>query len=281
MRSIKSKSDQVQHLLNDSNLDFLCLSETWLHKYSPSAVFSAPGYNIYRRDRLGSKVGGVLIYAKDIFNCKEIHVSNQNGLELICLDIPLSPQMSFVLIVIYRPPLSNIDFYEKLDNLLKQCNFQKEVIIMGDLNINWEDKQNRKNLKRVMDGMDLTLLIHGPTKMTNSTSTHIDLVFSNRPERILKSFNMLTGLSDHNLIVVARKLNSKRFKPLAASESHTIPRNEQHNFKTSIQQVNWNELLSGSNLEQDCLTFSNKLQEIINNLHARLKIGSKRTVSLG
>ena len=150
--------------------------------------------------RLGSKVGGVLIYAKDIFNCKEIHVSNQNGLELICLDIPLSPQMSFVLIVIYRPPLSNIDFYEKLDNLLKQCNFQKEVIIMGDLNINWEDKQNRKNLKRVMGGMDLTQLIHGPIRITNSASTQIDLVFSNRPERILKSFNMLRGLSDHNLI---------------------------------------------------------------------------------
>ena len=145
---------------------------------------------------MGSKVGGVLIYAKDIFNCKEIHVSNQNGLELICLDIPLSPQMSFVLIVIYRPPLSNIDFYEKLDNLVKQCNFQKEVIIMGDLNINWEDKQNRKNLKRVMDGIDL-----------NTICTHIDLVFSNRPERILKSFNMLTGPSDHNLISVARKLN--------------------------------------------------------------------------
>ena len=84
--------------------------------------------------------GGALIYAKYIVNCKEIHASNENGLELICLDITLSPQRSFVLIVIYRPPLSNIDFYEKLDNLLKQCNFQKEVIIMGDLNINWEDK---------------------------------------------------------------------------------------------------------------------------------------------
>ena len=54
---------------------------------------------------------------------------------------------------------------------------------MGDLNINWEDKQNRKNLKKVMDGM-LIQLIHGPTRITNSTSTQIDLVFSNRPERI-------------------------------------------------------------------------------------------------
>ena len=85
---------------------------------------------------------------------------------------------------------------------------KKVVIIIGDLNINWEDKQNRKNLKKVMDGM-LIQLIHGPTRITNSTSTQIDFVFSNRPERTLKSFNMLTGLSDHNQILVARKLNSK------------------------------------------------------------------------
>ena len=71
---------------------------------------------------MGSKGEGFLIYAKNILNCKEIHVSNENRLELNCLYITLSPQMSFVLIVIYRPPSSNIDFHEKLDHLLKECN---------------------------------------------------------------------------------------------------------------------------------------------------------------
>ncbi len=52
--------------------------------------------------------------------------------------------MSFVLIVIYRPPSSNISFYENLKQLLKQCDFNKEVIIMGDFNINWDDKNRQK-----------------------------------------------------------------------------------------------------------------------------------------
>lgn len=30
---------------------------------------------------------------------------------------------------------------------------------MGDLNINWEDKLNKKNLKRIMDGLDLISLL--------------------------------------------------------------------------------------------------------------------------
>ena len=70
---------------------------------------------------------------------------------------------------------------------------------------------------------------------------------------------MLTGLSDHNLIIVSTKLNNKQFKPLVAAESYKILRNEQNNLQTSIQQVNWNELILGNNLERDCLTFSSKI----------------------
>lgn len=53
IRSIKIKSLQVQHLLTDSNLDFLCLSETWLKESSPSAASNVPGFKSFRRDRVG------------------------------------------------------------------------------------------------------------------------------------------------------------------------------------------------------------------------------------
>lgn len=78
-----------------------------------------------------------MIYAKDTFNCNEIHVTDENDLEFIGLNVTLSPQMSYILVVIYRPPSSNADFYEKLDILLKQLNPAKELIILGDLNVNW------------------------------------------------------------------------------------------------------------------------------------------------
>ncbi len=65
IRSILSKSEQIQHLLLDSNLDFLCLSETWLSQNAPLAALNIPGYNIYRKDREGSKKGGgVMVYIK-------------------------------------------------------------------------------------------------------------------------------------------------------------------------------------------------------------------------
>ena len=51
-------------------------------------------------------------------------------------------------------------------------------------NLDWQRRNSHSELNGTMDWMDLTQLIHGPTRITNSTSTQIDLVFSNRPERI-------------------------------------------------------------------------------------------------
>lgn len=59
----------------------------------------------------------------------------------------LAPQMTLTIIVIYRPPSANISFYDKLKGMLCQCDFRKEVIVMGNFNINWEDKTSRKKLK--------------------------------------------------------------------------------------------------------------------------------------
>lgn len=99
---------------------------------------------------------------------------------------------------------------------------------MGDFNINWGEKSSRKNFKQITDNFDLMQLINGPTRITNSTSTQIDLIFSNRPERILKSYNMVTGLSDHNLTLVARKLSNKKFSTSAKQyESFGISKNKQ------------------------------------------------------
>ncbi len=72
---------------------------------------------------------------------------------------------------------------------------------MGDFNLNWEDKIMKK-FKQITDGFNLVQMVKGPTRITNSTSTQIDLIFSNRPERITQSYNMITRLSDHNIVLI-------------------------------------------------------------------------------
>ncbi len=81
-----------------------------------------------------------MVYIKSTLHCLKIQWSNCNIFECLGLNVSLSPQISFVLVVIYRPPSADNSFYENFEKLLKESNLDKSIIIiMGDFNINWED----------------------------------------------------------------------------------------------------------------------------------------------
>ncbi len=152
---------------------------------------------------------------------------------------------------------------------------------MGDFNINWEEKSARKSLKRITNDFDLTQLINGPTRITNSSRTQMDLIFSNRPKRIVKSFNMLTGLSDHNLMLIARKLTNKHFTPFVQDqESLNIPKNMQGQFISAAQRINWETVLFGKSPEEDCKRFTDKLLSLIDEFACRQRSRKKKHHSL-
>lgn len=147
-----------------------------------------------------------MFYVREHLKCKQIQWACVNNLECIGLTVTLSPQMSITLIGIYRPPSASNLFYVELQTILKECNSKKEIILLGDFNVNWNDKTNHKRLKALTSSFDLLQLIKEPTRITNSSETCIDLVFSNKYERIQKTYNMVTGLSDHNMMLFSRKM---------------------------------------------------------------------------
>lgn len=221
-----------------------------------------------------------MIYVESGIQCNEIVWPNNTDLECIGLNLILSPQMSFTLMVIYRPPYSNVSFYENLKQVLKLCNFSKEVIIMEDFNINWDDKTVRNHLKQITDYFDLQQMINGPTRLTNSTRSQIDLIFSNRADRILKTFNMLTGISDHNLILFARKLSSKRLNSFVRKhDSYGIPKHKLNDFRRAVLQIEWDELLTRTDQDEDRQMFSKKLERTMTDFSCILKPKNKKTYS--
>ena len=133
-----------------------------------------------------------MIYIKEHFNCNQICWPFNDDIEGLGLNITLSPEMSFELIVVYRPPSSNNDFYATLKKRLKIFDPKTEVILLGDLNCNWLDKTNRRDLKQITDSLDFAQLTVGPTRITTSSQTQIDLIFSNKFERVVKTYNLLT-----------------------------------------------------------------------------------------
>ena len=234
---MSNKREQLEHLLGHSNIDCLGLTETWLKQSSPEALVNMPGYNAFRKDRVKGKGGGALLYVKDTIQCKQIEWPAEVQIECVGLDITLSTEMSFILICLYRHPNAKADFYDQLKVLLNFCDLNKEIILIGDFNVNWDDKKGRKNLKQITDQYNFTQLVEQPTRITNNSKTRIDLLFSNKAERIIKNHNLLTGLSDHNIIFFSRKLTKQRFYKSSRPQSHvhTIPKNQQQNFIAAIR----------------------------------------------
>lgn len=267
VRSISSKTDQVEKLLTDSNLDFICLSETWLTKTSPQAAYCIPGYSIFRRDRSTGRGGGLLFYVKEHLQCQQINVQDKLDVEIECiaLTVNVSPQMSFILAGFYRPPSTDAKFYTSFKEILKELNtLGKEVIVLGDFNVNWIDKNSRKRLKEIIGLYNFEQLIQGPTRITKTSKTQIDLVFSNKSDRIIKSFNFITGMSDHNLVLIARKLNKNRFtfRTNKKEAFYKIPNKDLVHFDQELEKVDWNILNSNDEIGSFCGGFLDLINKV-------------------
>ena len=127
------------------------------------------------------------------------------------------------------------------------------IIFMSNFNINWKNKTCRRKLR----DHRLFQIIQGPTRGTQSSQTQIDLVFTNRPDRIIKSSNLLTGMYDHNVTLVVRKITKKRFKNHINVQQYNkkIQKSKQSNYDAAISQIDWSDLLSNEDPESGYRTF--------------------------
>ncbi len=265
IRSMINKCEQLEDLLMHLNIDCLGLTETWLKPLSPEALMSMPGYNVFRNDRVKGKGGGALLYVKNTLDCEQIKWPNEIQAECVRVNITLSTEMSFTLLYLYRHPSAQVEYYEQLKTILNTCNLNKEVIIMGDLNVNGDDKKGRENLKQNRDYFNLSQLIEQPARVTSHSRTRIDLLFSNRAERITKTYNFLTGMSDHNIMFFSRKLSKKRLnrphrpQPFASF----IPKNLQQNFVAALKHLEWDEIFLCDDTDSGCSVFLSKISEVM------------------
>jgi hypothetical protein len=102
----------------------------------------------------------------------------------------------------------------------------QEIYLLGDLNCDMLDSSSHvtKRSNLLMESYQLSQVITQPTRVTQSSSTLIDVCITSNPEHIILSDVISLGISDHNLIHVVRKSNS-----VAKTHSHKSVR--VRNFK--------------------------------------------------
>ena len=150
---------------------------------------------------------------------------------------------------IYRAPGSNInEFNGKLDKVLQDIHnhpvYKKasEIILCGDYNINLlnHDKhQQTQNYLETLLGHGMLPLITLPTRITPTSSTLIDHIFSNLKHDSFDSGIIYSAISDHLAIFHIRPMQTKKSKPKSTVYMRKINERNTELFKESLSNTDW------------------------------------------
>lgn len=135
-----------------------------------------------------------------------------------------------------RPAVHN-NHYETLIGKLDSLGL--EYYLMGDLNCNMASTRldsNTRLLCELSDIYGLQKLITEPTRITESSSSLIDVIFTNCINRIVCSGVLHVGISDHSLIyALYRKLAPEfAFKRHSTKTYRTFCNFNRENFRRDI-----------------------------------------------
>ena len=201
IQGLSNKIEQVRLSLQSENnqIHVFGLSESKLSSFHPDSGFLINGFQIpFRRDRQENAGGGVLVYVKDGVSCKRRDDLEQANLECIWLEIRPSKSKPFLIGNMYRPPNSTIQwneiFEENIENVLRE---EKEIYLMGDINRDLLNKQIKQAWSDYMEPFGLVQMVSEATRVTPSSRTLIDHIYTNCTENVNSVNVPKIGLSDH------------------------------------------------------------------------------------
>lgn len=203
IRSLYPSFNELKDVVGDENFMILGVTETWLSPEIGNDVLGIDGYGLVRNDREG-RGGGVAIYYKTNLNIKIHTLEQKQALEQLWITFKIK-QETYGLGVVYRAPSQNVSealniLESTISDILPEVD---NIIITGDLNINMFNlaANSTMQLMSFMDTFKLTQVINEPTRITNYSSTLIDVMLINSNKLVLKQgCRDMHDLTDHRLI---------------------------------------------------------------------------------
>ena len=279
-RGLFNNMANLTALFSGQKNTILTLSETHIESNSAHDVddlYQIPGFQFIKRNRTTGKGGGVAVYISNNIKWKRKNNFENSNIESVWIEITPNKSKSFFVGCVYRPPDSSCHLSKEWNNIfsLDLANIfdcEKETIVVGDFNVNYLKRADHREVKDIFNGHGLTQLIKDPTRVTSSSSTLIDLIFTNKPCNISKSTVLPLSLSDHDAILCVRKLkNSKTQQKEVSSRNY---RNYDENaFGNHLRQSDWDYFYSCTDVNKAWESFKNIFLTTLN--HPLLQKESK------
>jgi len=160
----------------------ICLIEHHLKNYEIDAT-PISNYKLgtkYCRKKL--KTGSVCIYIHETLKFSNINLQKhckEQDTEIAAVQQKLNKK-NVIIFCVYRAPSGDFDFFfNKMDNIFNSLhNYKSELIICGDININYLGTNiKKKKLDNLLATYKLTRTVYFPTRIANNSVTLLDNIF--------------------------------------------------------------------------------------------------------
>ena len=212
MRSLVKNFYKLEELIVElkKTSDIIAITETWLDNTKLNKV-SLQGYQLLNENSINAdagkmgQAGGVCLYIKNSLTYTDrklelkIDCSNVGSL---WIELDLAKNKQCILGVIYRHPKQNLnDFIQKISKCLDNLNKRnKTYYICGDVNVDFLSCDNNKEIKNYCDSLSsygCMSFLNFPTRVTFTSSTLIDHLYSNDTRNDIKCKILIHDISDH------------------------------------------------------------------------------------
>ena len=277
--------------LLDLEFDVIGITETkFLKGVAPIIDPSLPGYVHYDTPTESSK-GGALMYVRDSLVCNrrtdlEGLMYKSKKLESVFVEVEVTGKKNKIFGCVYRHPCMEVDpFNECLDRLLGKIDSEKKTAyLMGDFNmdlLNAESEGGIGDYYRILTGHLFVPHTTLPTRVTSTSRTLIDNIFSNDPDFVNGvSGNFTFSISDHfpQFLLLPDGLRGPPKKHNIYRRKKDYSREE---LVADIIGIAWDGVISPDKMDSN-YSFDRFYEKIISvvDKHAPLKKTSKKELKL-
>lgn len=233
-------------MLNENeNCVCICLSEHW-KSMDQLKAHNFTNFNLSSQYCRPQKLhGGVAIYTKQNFRCKERKdICNKAVIQLCeCAAVELNiNSRRFIIICIYKPPQANPgEFLTILEEMIEPiCAENCDIFVVGDFNIDCSvNSATKLKFVSLLESFNQKQTIFQCTRVSDHSKTLLDNIFTN--VECIKSQTINYHVSDH-LGQIVSFLVDKQINNFSLKRNFSM--GNKLNFANRLREVDWSSVYS-------------------------------------